>query len=295
MGTVDATDEPVFGSIGIVGLGLVGGSIALAVRNRWPSMRIVGLDRASALAHAAGSGVFDRAVTSLDDLGAPALIVLAAPVQEIIRLLPEFVPRLTGVEAITDVGGTKRRVVETARPLSLDGRYIGGHPIGGAERGGFGFARPDLFAGQPWILTPDEDASPAALERLCAFVRGLGAKPSTMTAAQHDQLMAFVSHLPQLTSTTLMDVVGTAAGQAGLEMAGRGLSDTTRLASSPSEIWRDICDTNPDEIGKALDVLIARLTALRADIDGSKGTFEVIFEAAARWRADLIRRRDSLR
>jgi prephenate dehydrogenase len=168
---------------------------------------------------------------------------------------------------------------------------VGGHPIGGAEQGGFGFARPDLFRHRPWIFTPGADTAPSVVDRLFDFARAVGARPSTMTAADHDRVMAFLSHLPQLTASALMDVIGSSAGGNTLRMAGRGLVDTTRLASSPAETWRDVCATNEDEIGQALDVLIARLSDLRANLRGGEAV-DRVFTAAARWRAELMSGRD---
>ena len=149
--------------------------------------------------------------------------------------------------------------------------FVGGHPIGGAEQGGFGFARPDLFRHRPWIFTPGSATPAAALDRLFEFARGLGARPSSMDAAEHDRVMAFLSHLPQLAASALMDVIGSSAGENGLRLAGRGLVDTTRLASSPPDTWRDVCATNADAIGEALDVLIDRLSELRADLRSGRG------------------------
>jgi len=285
MGTVE---EPAFSSVAIVGLGLIGGSLALAIRERWPEVRIVGLDRPPVLAHAIGSGAIDRAARDLSDLGNPSLVVLAAPVRENVRMLSELASVELGSAILTDVGGTKRDIVESARILPIGSRFVGGHPLGGAERGGFGFARPDLFVGRPWILTPHDSAPAAVVERLCNWVSGLGSKPSTMDAGQHDQLMAFLSHWPQLATSTLMEVIGEATGPEGLRLAGRGLRDTTRLASSPAEVWHDITLTNPDDIGHALDLLIARLQAVRADL-GRGTVLDEVFERAARWRAELTK------
>ena len=188
---------------------------------------------------------------------------------------------------VTDVGGTKADIVAAARSLPPAVAFVGGHPIGGAERGGFGFARPDLFKGRPWIFTPEHERASPALERLFAFSRGLGARPSTMDAVQHDRLVAFLSHLPQLTASALMQVVGDAVGEDGLALAGRGLIDTTRLASSPADIWKEVCATNADEIGSALDALITVLRQLRADLQTGKSIDEV-FESANLWRETLL-------
>jgi len=260
------------------------------VRERWPSVRVIAVDRPPVLAHAAGSGAIDRAAANVAEIGKTDLVVLAAPVRQNVHLLRE-VARLDGASTlITDVGGTKRDILAAAAQLP-DGRcFLGGHPIGGAEHGGFGFARPDLFRGKPWIFTPDATTPVAVVERLSQFVRGLGARPTTMNADDHDRLMAFVSHLPQLTASALMQVVGHAAAD-GLKLAGRGLTDTTRLASSPVSSWREVCAANADVLGAALDELIATLTKLRADLQ-SGSAVEEVFDEAAKWRAELMKGRE---
>lgn len=284
-----SSDDPPFSRIAIVGLGLIGGSIALGIRERWPAARVVGLDRQAVLAHALGGGAIDRGIERPADIGEVDLVVLAAPVRQNVDLLPQIAAQMNGGAVITDVGGTKRDIVEAAGAVQ-GVTFVGGHPLGGAERGGFGFARPDLFSNRPWIFTPAGGAPAEALERLFRLASGLGARPCTLDAAQHDRLMAFLSHLPQLTASALMDVVGDATGE-GLRLAGRGLVDTTRLASSPAGVWRDICASNADEIGHALGLLIERLEGLRADL--ANGTrVEAIFEDAGRWRAELMKGRD---
>jgi prephenate dehydrogenase len=285
-------DDPPFQHIAIVGFGLIGGSVALGVRERWPSVRIAAVDRQAVLAHAAGSGAIDRAAQSVAELSGSELLVLAAPVEQNVGLLHEARARLDADAVITDVGGTKRDIVQAARALSASGAtFVGGHPIGGAERGGFSFARADLFRGRPWVFTPISEVSSPAVERLFAFAAGLGARPTTMDAAEHDRVMAFLSHLPQLTASVLMDTVGDAVGASGLRLAGRGLVDTTRLASSPADIWRGVCASNADVIGTALDALIGRLTELRAGLDRGDAV-ERIFDEAARWRAELMKGRE---
>jgi prephenate dehydrogenase len=284
-------DDPPFRHIAIAGVGLIGGSIALGVRERWPSVRVTGIDRAGVIAHALGGGAIDRGATSLAEVEDADLVVLAAPVRQNARLLTEMSPALLARAVVTDVGGTKRDILKAARLLPPGTAFIGGHPIGGAERGGFGFARPDLFRGRPWILTPPANVDDAALLRVRRFVEGLSARPTVMDAAEHDTVMAFVSHLPQLAASALMDTVGGAVAAEGLAIAGRGLVDSTRLASSPASVWRDICLTNADAISGALDQLIDRLNDLRADLSRGE-TLDAVFTGAARWRGELMKGRD---
>jgi prephenate dehydrogenase len=286
-------EEPPFDHIAIVGFGLIGGSIALAVRERWPSIRITAVDLPSVLAHAAGSGAIDRAARGVADLGNAGLVVLAAPVEQNVRLLPEVAERVERGTLLTDVGGTKRDIVKAAVALSnARAIFVGGHPIGGAERGGFAFARADLFRGRPWILTPVPRVSSDAVDRLTVFIQSLGARPTMMDPDEHDRLMAFLSHLPQLTVSVLMDVVGDATSANGLRLAGRGLVDTTRLASSPADVWREVCASNAADIGVALDLLVARLQQLRAGLANGE-TVDTVFASAARWRAELMKGRES--
>jgi prephenate dehydrogenase len=283
-------DEPPFRSIAIAGLGLIGGSIALALRDRWSSCRIVGVDFRGVQAHALSSGAIDRAVDRLADAGPADLIVLAAPVSRNLELLADAGRLAHDGTVITDVGGTKRAIVRAAASLPRPSAFVGGHPIGGAEKGGFGFARPDLFRARPWVFTPSPDAPGATLERLFGLARGLGARPVTIDAEAHDRLMAFISHLPQLAATALMQVAGEGAAAEGLRLAGRGLVDTTRLAASPATVWRDICAENADALGEAIDRLIALLGTARAGLrDGD--AIDALFDEAGRWRAELMKGR----
>jgi prephenate dehydrogenase len=285
-------DTPPFERIAIVGLGLIGGSIALAVREQWSSVLITAVDRAAVLAHASSSGAIDRAAASVADIGAVDLVILAAPVRQNVQLLAPVMALLPEGALITDVGGTKRDIVGAATALpSGTASFVGGHPIGGAERGGFGFARPDLFRSRPWIFTPVPTSPTDVVDKLSQFARGLGARPTTMTADDHDRVMAYVSHLPQLAASALMEVVGREVAGDGLRLAGRGLTDTTRLASSPASVWREVCASNADDIGPALDALIARLRELRADLQSGQAV-DAIFDDAARWRAELMKGRE---
>ena len=283
--------EPVFRRIAIVGLGLIGGSIAFGARRAWPSTHVIAIDREPVVREALSRRAIDAAADDLAAVADADLIVLAAPVRQNITLLRRVAAHVSTSAVITDVGGTKRVMVDAAAALSQPVTFVGGHPIGGGARGGFEFATASLFARRPWILTPHNAADSDAVTRLSAFVTGLGAHPTTMDAAEHDRLMALISHLPQLAATALMEVVGTAATVGGLRMAGQGLVDTTRLASSPADVWRDICVTNADEISNALDLLIERLSEMRSDLQRAE-IIDAVFDDAARWRAELMKGRD---
>ena len=292
----------VFDRIGIVGLGLIGGSIALKARELWPSALVIGVDNKDVLETAMRLHAIDVAADDLVVLAEADVVILSAPVKQNIAVLADLDANVRTPAVVTDTGSTKRGIVSAAAALPPRFSFVGGHPLAGSAHGGLEHARPDLFAGRPWLLTAaaaengaDSDrteqpsgrpTSNAALEKLTAFVRALGAEPRLVAADAHDRLLAYLSHLPQLTASALMQVVGGAVGADGLALAGRGLADTTRLASSPADIWRDIAATNADELGPALDSLIAVLLQLRDDL--TKGDRLVdVFTEAARWRAAL--------
>jgi prephenate dehydrogenase len=281
--------EPVFARIGIVGLGLIGGSIALAARQLWPTSLVVAVDNKDVLETAMRLHAIDVAADDLVVLAEVDLVILAAPVRQNLALLDELDEYVRQPAVVTDTGSTKREMVAAAKKLPPRLAFVGGHPLGGAAASGLEHARPDLFKGRPWLFTPDSDAVGDAVERLMAFARALGAVPEVLDPAAHDRLLAFVSHLPQLTASALMQIVGDSVGGRGLALAGRGLVDTTRLASSPAEIWRDIAATNADEVGKALDEFIALLQELRGDLLAGDRLADV-FRNAERWRKRLIER-----
>ncbi len=281
---------PLYDKVAIVGLGLIGGSIALAVRQNWPSALVIGVDRKDVLEKAMVLHAIDVAAEDPVVMAEADLVILAAPVEQNINMLAELDQHVTTPAMVTDVGSTKRTTVEAARLLPSRFTFVGGHPLGGAPRGGIEHARPDLFEKRPWLFTPDGEGASSTLERLCEFASALGAEPHIMAPAEHDRLLALVSHLPQLTASALMHVVGSGAGERGLALTGRGLLDSTRLASSPADIWRDICRSNADAIGDALDLLIDELRVLRQDLDSSTAV-DRVFESASDWRARLAKMR----
>jgi prephenate dehydrogenase len=290
-----AGQTPIFEKIGIIGLGLIGGSIALKARELWPTSLVIAVDTKDVLESAMRLHAIDVAADDLIVLAEADVVVLAAPVKQNIALLAELDDNVRHPAVITDTGSTKRDIVAAAASLPPRFTFVGGHPLAGAAQGGLEHARPDLFAGRPWLLTPEASDGASrpqpggggdALDKVTAFVTALGAEPRIMSPSAHDHVLAFLSHLPQLTASALMRVVGDAVGHDGLALAGRGLADTTRLAASPPDIWRDIAATNADELGPALDALIEVLRDLRADLrDGER--LDEVFGDAARWRANL--------
>jgi prephenate dehydrogenase len=276
--------EPPFPHVAIVGFGLIGGSLGLAIRERWPKAMVIAIDRKPVIETAMRLGAAD---VGGDDLGLAAgaeLIVLAAPVVANLDVLAELDGFVPGAALVTDVSSTKRAIAQASHTLPSRLHFIGGHPLAGAATSGVEAARADLFAGRPWILTPERTPPDTTL---VDFLEALGAKVETMTPDAHDELLAYISHLPQLTASALMSIVGGKAGARGLAHAGRGLRDTTRLASSPPEIWRDIAATNRDHLTVALDELIGVLQNLKDDLSGDRGVMDTLFASAAEWKRIL--------
>src|SRR5499426_847942 len=174
--------EPIFAKIGIVGLGLIGGSIALASRQLWPTALVIAVDNKDVLETAMRLHAIDVAADDLIVLAEADVVVLAAPVKQNVALLAELDEYVRTPAVITDTGSTKREIAAAAKSLPPRFTFIGGHPLAGAARGGLEHARPDLFKGRPWLLT-------AAHDRLRAFVEALGARPQTIGAAAHDRLV----------------------------------------------------------------------------------------------------------
>ena len=279
-----SAEPPPFERIAIVGFGLIGASLAMAIRRRWQGGLILAVDRKHVLEAAMREHAAD---VGADDLGMVAeadLVVLAAPVRqnlEVLERLPDFISRPA---IVTDVSSTKREIIRKAQALPAHLSFAGGHPLAGSAAGGIVAARPDLFTGRPWILTTPAPA--ATLDSLEAFVSALGAVPLRMDADAHDTLLAYLSHLPQLTVSALMHIVGERVQAEGLSLSGRGLRDTTRLAMSPPGIWQDVAATNSAAIARALDDLISVLTRLRDDLTAGE-TLEQVFASAARWKTTL--------
>jgi prephenate dehydrogenase len=288
----DHGQPPIFQRIGIVGLGLIGGSIALAARQTWPAGLVIGVDQKDVLERAMILHAIDVAADDPIVLADADLVILAAPIQQNLEILQTLPDHVHSAAVLTDTGSTKRAIVAAARSLPDRFTFIGGHPLGGAARSGIEHARADMFAGRPWLFTPTAGHNAGALEKLTAFATALGASPRMLSPDDHDHLLAFISHLPQLTVSALMHVVGRTAGADGLNLSGRGLQDTTRLASSPAGIWKEVCATNTDEIRSALDALVAVLQQLGDDLKTGKSIDEV-FESANLWRETLLSRKSA--
>ncbi len=222
----------------------------------------------------------------LESIGDSLVVVLAMPVDAIIQTLPRLGPIMHRQALVMDTGSTKREVMATAAAARLS-QFVGGHPMAGGTSSGAAGARADLFDGQAWFLTnPD---APDAVRRAAKFVEALGARPVVLSdrGEEHDRLMAAVSHLPQLAASALMVTVERAIGSANLQWAGKGLRDTTRLASSPGQMWSSVLATNGAEVKPLLRELAAELLKLSDQLD-DREAIEKFFNEASRAKASCL-------
>jgi prephenate dehydrogenase len=236
-------------TVAVVGLGLVGGSLARALTSAGYS--VVGVDRPGVLRRVRRARAAARTADDLERAVAVAdVVVLAATPAANLRLLRRLA-RAAPDAVITDVGSVKGPIVRAAASLGLR-RFVGGHPMAGSERSGFAASRAGLFRGRAWVLTPVR-AGAADLAVLRRLARAVGARPMTMTPEQHDRAVAFLSHVPQLLAWALRDAArGDRVTAQWLRMAGPGFRDMTRLARSPRRLWREILDQNRREVARAL-------------------------------------------
>jgi prephenate dehydrogenase len=244
------SSDPPFSRIGIVGLGLIGGSIALAARTAWPRVTVTGLDRSAEVAAAAHRGIVHEIAADARGLIDCDLIVLATPLAVLVESLTEIAATGTGA-VVTDVGSTKRDVMRAAADAGLVS-FVGGHPMAGSERAGIGQARADVFEGRPWLLV-EQSAGSDAHARVERFVAALGGVPQWIDAEQHDRTVAYISHLPQIVAVALMNAAQDSVGEPGLAASGRAFREMTRLASSPADMWEAVFSRNEDFVTEALE------------------------------------------
>ena len=287
-----------FRSVAIVGVGLIGGSIAAAIKRLDDAPKVVGIDvDVAALKYALESGIVDEASLA-DGLGAAAwlsddgadLVVLATPA----RVVSTWLQRIgdggfRGV--VTDVASTKAGVIAAAeKSLPDPSRFLGGHPMAGSERSGVTSARADLFDGAYWLLTPASHTDPDVYSNLHALVSAIGARVISVDAASHDEAVAIVSHVPHVTAAALVDLASAHSGESGelMRLAAAGFKDTTRIAAGSSELWTGICLDNANALMDGLEELRDRLAGFEQLVRNRDArAIRVWLESAAEVRRSL--------
>jgi prephenate dehydrogenase len=261
--------------ITIIGTGLIGGSLGLALRKNKFKGKIVGCDRAEVLRRAKRIHAIDRGIA--DPFAAcqgSDIVVLSTPVGAVIELIGKLAPRLNSNTILTDVGSTKFEIAARARQVfgeDAPRRFLPGHPMAGKENSGIKYADPDLFRGAVWFLTPlvGKSLPGNAGREYVSWLQRIGAKIVFLDPATHDRLCAWISHVPQMLSTALAASLVEEYGEDAplLESGGRALREMTRIAASPYSMWRDVALTNRKSIRDSLLKLEQRLAHIRENLD----------------------------
>ncbi len=269
---------PPFASLLVVGAGLLGTSVALAVRRRWPGVRLIAIDTVPG-----DHAPFDLHLAADAPLPAFDLAVLAVPIDAYAAWLERLAREAPG-RAVTDVGSVKRRPHDEARASGLV-TFAGGHPMAGGTRPGAGHASATLFDGRPWFVTPGE-AAPFVVTAARALAEGCGGRVIEIDAGTHDATVAAVSHLPQAVASVLMTVVADAADDGALAAAAGGLRDSTRIAEAPAAMWQPVFSANADRLAPLLRETAERLRLLADHLDDAEAV-RALFAAANAGRRRL--------
>lgn len=277
--------------ITIIGTGLIGGSFGLAIKATGFRGRIVGCDSKQVLAKAKRKHAIDQGSSDpVEACKGSNLVFLATPVGGIIELIAKVAPHLGPDTLLTDVGSTKSEILRAAEKsfrTDMTRRFLAGHPMAGKENSGIEFADPELFQGAVWFFTPaqKQNLKTGKTAELLALVRKIGARIAVLEANEHDQLCAWISHIPQMLSTALASTLVEEYGEDAplLEAGGRALREMTRIASSPYSMWRDIALTNKQSIADALIKLEKKLAHIRENLDTRE--LEREFEQAHKLRS----------
>jgi prephenate dehydrogenase len=271
-----------FEKVAVIGVGLIGGSFALALKSANACGRVVGIGRSAAnLRLALDSGLIDSIAA---DASGADLVLVATPVAQTPQVLASLAPQLKPSAIVTDAGSTKRDVVAAAR-AALGAKlrqFVPAHPIAGAEKSGAAAASADLFRGKRVVLTPLQENSAASLQAIESAWSACGARVSRMSPEEHDAVFAAVSHLPHLLAYALVHEFAGRGNSAQLfGYAAGGFRDFTRIASSHPEMWRDICVANREPLLAELDRYAAKLRALRPLLErGDGAALEKLFAQA---------------
>ncbi len=284
---------PLIGKLVVFGVGLIGGSFALALKKRRAVVHVVGVGRSRAnLLAARRLGIIDEIAT---DAGAAVkdadLVLLAVPLGQTRAVLAQIAPHLASHTVVSDAGSTKRDVIAAARRQlgATFARFVPAHPIAGTEKSGAEAAFAELFENRNLIVTPEPETSARALKLVTAAWKLAGMRILSMDAAKHDRMFALVSHLPHLLSFTAVGNIADYPDAARLfQHIGGGFRDLTRIAGSSPEMWRDICIANRDPILAALDGYLSDLEAVRGMVEASDGQglamkFSTARNARAKW------------
>jgi prephenate dehydrogenase len=282
------TSSP-FSSVLIIGTGLIGGSLGLAIRRTFKDVHVVGYDRPSVLKRAVELGAVEHAAHDLHHaVGLADLVVLALPGKDILRTLTSIAPHVPASTLVTDTGSVKADILAHAARLFPKGNFIGGHPMTGAERPGIEAAHPLLLENAFYVLSPLESMAERRITKLASFLGRLGARVVRLDGASHDAAVAALSHVPQLAAVALMRMAGKhRMASKHLALGAGGFRDMTRIASSPFGFWGDILESNRTEIRRALRLYQKELSRLERALRRTPRRLSASFSDARRLRSEI--------
>lgn len=282
----DDSDFSEFRKVTVIGCGLIGGSLGLALKKSQFSGQIFGIDKKDVLGKAMEVGAIDRGCENIEEgLKNADIVILATPVCEIIRLIKEINPYLSKNCLVTDTGSTKTEIVETANNIFSDKHdFIGGHPMAGLEKGGIEYAKADLFIGKPYITVSRENNSEMATSKMSNFLKKIGCFEIKLNSVEHDRIIALVSHVPQLISVIMTDMFGQLV-QDGYDekcykIGGNAFNELTRVAGSPFSMWGDVYQTNNKWVVSFIDNLKEMLERAKGKIATNPYCLEEDFKKA---------------
>ncbi|RJP31257.1 MAG: prephenate dehydrogenase [Actinobacteria bacterium] len=284
--------DALYEQVGILGTGLIGGSLGLALRKEGAAGRVIGYDADSAmLAQALQRGAIAKAAGSVGEVAAESeLVFIAVPVRAIPAVLAQVAPALRSGTTLSDVGSVKEHVVdEAARILPPACHFIGGHPLAGSEQRGVGFADPHLFRDAYYVLTPSTACNTEAYSRLHALLTSLGARVIAMDPRQHDRAVSVISHLPHIMAMSLMNLALQRAEEYPLlRLAAGGFRDMTRIAASDAGLWLDILMENREAVEESLEECIAAMQRIGGLLaEGEEAELTRWMESASSGRQSL--------
>jgi len=282
-----------FNKISIIGVGLIGGSLGLALKEKKPNFKIVGIDKQKIIEKAIARGAIDEGTVNLEEgIKEADIVIIATPVKTILNILTQINPFLKKGCLVTDTGSTKQKIVQRAnKALSKDIFFIGGHPMAGSEKYGIDSADPHLFQDKTYILTPTKKNNLVAFEKIFLLIEVIGAKRLILDPLEHDRIVGAVSHLPQIMAVSLINMISELVQKENnnnyFKAVGEGFKDITRIASSPYKIWEDICDTNQENILEMLQEFRNYLEVIEDKLKNDPNSLKEEFRKASKLRESI--------
>lgn len=287
-------EEKIYKKIAVIGLGLIGGSLAMEIKKRKLADLVIGISRRNEVVSKAKEiGAVDWGFTDLTKgVKDVDLIFICTPIFSIIEIFKKISGFLKPEAVVTDVGSTKSFIVKEISKICPENIYfIGGHPMAGSEQSGFASARLGLFEGVPYFLTPQPKTLVDVCGKLAEFIEKLGAKAISLEPEEHDRIVAGISHLPYLTAVSLVNSILELGDSARLlKFAATGFRDTTRIAASPPGVWQEICLSNREEITRMLEILEKKIAQVKKALSkNDAASLSEILEKSFEARKELFK------